>query len=168
MDKFTNLYNLYKNQIYKYLYYLSGNSHIAEELLQETFIRVYKSVGSFKGQSKISTWIYGIARNVYLTNYSKEKKQEDKLERYKNLQLDKVHKNPVDEVEDKEAVKGIINIINLMEEPYRQVIILRVFNKLSFKEIGEVMERRETWARTIFHRGKVKLKGRIKDERNKL
>lgn len=108
MDKFMNLYNLYKNQIYKYLYYLSRDSSISEELLQETFIRVYKSISNFRGDSKVSTWIYGIVRNVYLTNYSKEKKYQEKVKRYKNLQLDKGYINSIEDVEDREEVKRII------------------------------------------------------------
>lgn len=161
MDKFTKLYNLYKDPIYKYLYYLSGSIDVAEELLQETFIRVYKSMGTFRGESKVKTWIYGIARNVYLTNCSKEKKQQDKLERYKSIEMNKEYKSSIDEVEEREEIKRIVNIINLMDEPYRQVIILRLLNELTFKEIGNIMGQRDTWARTIFHRGKVKLKGRL-------
>jgi RNA polymerase sigma-70 factor, ECF subfamily len=58
LDEFKKLYINYEKQIYKYLFYLSGDKFIAKELTQETFYQAFKSIHSFKGRSKISTWLF--------------------------------------------------------------------------------------------------------------
>lgn len=68
MEEFKQLYIKYEKQIYKYLYYLSGDKFIAEELTQETCFQAFKSIHSFKGRSKVSTWLFQIAKNRGIRN----------------------------------------------------------------------------------------------------
>ena len=75
MEDFEQLYCLYSKQLYKYLLYISGDKYLAEELLQETYYQALKSIFRFKGDSKVSTWLYQISKNVYLKHLTKERKE---------------------------------------------------------------------------------------------
>ncbi|MBU3105609.1 RNA polymerase sigma factor [Clostridium gasigenes] len=155
MKEFSELYRLYSEKIYKYLLYLTCNKHEAEELLQETFFQAFKSISRFKGESSISTWLFSIARNVYLKKYNDDKKRDEISLELENIIG--VTKSPLDELEAKEEECRILKAINLLDETYRQVVILRSLNELSFREIGEILNKNENWARVTFYRGKVKL-----------
>lgn len=157
MKEFDELYNLYSEGVYKYLVYLTGNLSVAEELLQETFFQAFKNISKFRGESKISTWLYGIARNTYLKNYNREKK-------YNLCHIDdfKDHINSGElldsNYERKEILREILCEINKLDFECKQVILLRISGDLSFKDIGEILGKSENWARVTFHRTKIKLR----------
>jgi len=74
MKNIEKIYKLYKDDIFKYLFSLTYDPNLSEDLLSETFIRAIKSIGRFKGDSSIKTWIFSIARYSwydYLRNYRK-------------------------------------------------------------------------------------------------
>lgn len=157
MKEFDELYNLYSQGVYKYLVYLTGNLSVAEELLQETFFQAFKNINKFKGESKISTWLYGIARNTYLKNYNREKKYNlchiDELNNHLN------YEEPLDSnYEKKETIKEVLCEINKLDFECKQVVLLRISGDLSFKDIGEILGKSENWARVTFHRTKIKLR----------
>ncbi len=157
MKEFDELYNLYSEGVYKYLVYLTGNLSVAEDLLQETFFQAFKSINKFKGESKVSTWLYGIARNTYLKNYNREKKYNlchiDDFKEYINSGelLDSNY-------ERKETLREILCEINKLDFESKQVVLLRISGDLSFKDIGEILGKSESWARVTFHRTKIKLR----------
>ncbi|MEA1959687.1 MAG: RNA polymerase sigma factor [Bacillota bacterium] len=76
MESVHNLYITYEKYIFRYLYSLTLDYHQAEELTQETFFRVVKSIPRFRQDAHVSTWIYGIARNVYLEWIRKKRNQQ--------------------------------------------------------------------------------------------
>jgi RNA polymerase sigma-70 factor (ECF subfamily) len=157
MKEFDELYSLYSRSIYKYLFYLTGEHHLSEDLLQETFFNAFKAIDKFQGKSKVSTWLYTIAKNVYLKEINKNKKTDVVFSEeimLKQIDLDM----PEAIVESKDNVKAIISAIRRLEENYRQVILLRSIGELSFRDIGELLNRNENWARITFYRAKLKLK----------
>lgn len=160
MKDFKKLYRLYAKQLYNYLFYLTNDHSLTEELVQETFYQAFQSIHRFKGKSTIKTWLYKISKNVY----------------YRHLRKNKVHLNEFDEDsvnvadfstpekiwEQAEQEKALHLAIQQLKEPYKQVVILRSFNDLSFKEIGIIFDESENWARVTFHRGKQKLREILK------
>lgn len=157
MEEFKKLYKLYGEKIYKYMLYLTKNEHIAEELLQETFLRAMKNIDKFNGRSFVSTWLFGISKNIYL-EYIRGKKKNEHLDIQTQMNFlkseDTVHFNII----ENEKLKEIFESIDKLEEPYKEVIVLRGLNNLSYKEIAEIMGRKESWVRVIVHRGRLKLK----------
>lgn len=155
MHEFNELYTMYSKEIYKYFLYQVTDTHLAEELVQETFFQAFKSIGNFQERSSLKTWLYGIARNVYLKNL----RNKDKFQRVNIYEIDIESKEDTPQAiyEKKEKLKDIYMKINNLEEPYRQVLILRAINNLTFKEIGIVLKKNENWARVTFHRAKGKL-----------
>ncbi|WP_181898705.1 RNA polymerase sigma factor [Halobacillus trueperi] len=155
MEDIKELYRLYSKELYSYLFFLSNDKMLAEELLQETFYQAYISIHRFKGNSKIKTWLYQIGKNVfykYLKSNSLEMVEfnDDSGEFANGLAPENI-------LEKEEQKRTLHKAIKQLKEPYKQVIILRIFNDLSFKEIGEVLSKSENWARVTFHRGKHKL-----------
>lgn len=156
MEDFNRLYEIYSKQLFRYLLFLTGNNTLAEELHQETFYQAFKSIYRFKGNSKVSTWLYQIAKHVYFKHLERQSKEKFILIEQKSDIAD--YSTPESANLIKERNKELIKAINELKEPYKEIIILRTFSELSFKEIGEIFEQSEGWARTTFYRGKLQLK----------
>ncbi len=145
--------------VYKYLFCLTHNSDIAEELAQETFYRAVQKIDSFKGKCKISVWLCQIAKNLWYDELKKKK-----IER---LNYDKLF---FDQTEDKMEDTIISNLelsqqLQDLDKQTQEVIGLRIVGDLSFKEIADILNQTETWARVTFYRGKKKLRGDGSNER---
>jgi RNA polymerase sigma-70 factor (ECF subfamily) len=149
------IYQKYATTVYKYLMSLTHKEELAEELTQETFYQAVRSIGSFEGKCRISTWLCAIAKNLYLSHLRKNPEHED---------IDK-QDIPVASAENK-AIESLSRVellkkLHELPEPYREVTYLRVFGGLSFAEIGEVLGKTENWARVSFYRGKEKLRKEV-------
>lgn len=158
------IYNRYSKLVYNYLKSLCNDSEVAEELTQETFYKAIKSVNKFKGECKVSTWLCQIAKNIFCDYLSKEKKA-------KFISLDDdyiknliVEKNFEENAEDKNELINLYKQIHKLDEKTREVFYLRIKGEFSFKEIGEILNQSEQWARTTYYRGKIKLKEELNNE----
>lgn len=153
MKAYDEIYRLYAKEVYLFLMQLSRNHDIAEDLTQSTFLKAIEKLDTFKNQCKISTWLCQIAKNEYL-NYIKKKENQ-------NLPLEYAGEQQSTGMEDKvilkEKSKEIHKILHKMEEPYKEIFMLRVFGELSFKEIGELFQRTDLWARVTYRRAKEKI-----------
>lgn len=163
LKEFDALYRLHSKEIFKYLFYLTNDNSLAEELVQETFFQAFKSIHLFQGKSKVKTWLYQIAKHVHYkyikkNPYTKSEEFSEKGEYAIN------YKTPEIILEKKEEEKLLLSLIMKLKEPYKQVVILRGLNELSFKEIGEILSQSENWARITFFRGKQKLQEILRGE----
>lgn len=157
------LYKKYSRLVYNYLKTLCGNTEIAEELTQETFYKAIKGVKNFKGDSKVSTWLCQIAKNVWRDYLSHEKKLKLSFiddEKYINSLL--IEKIETEDIDARNELISLYKEIHKLDEKTKEVFLLRIRGELSFKEIGNIMGQSEEWARTIFYRGKIKLKEEFK------
>lgn len=155
MDAFKQLYLKHEKQIYKYIYYLSGDKFIAEELTQETFLQAFKSIHRYKGQSKISTWLFQIAKYTFNSHLKKKREYAAETSVFENIHMNQ--ETPEMIYEKKETSISVINAIKQLKQPQREIIILRFYNERSFKEIGDIFNQSDTWARVNFYRAKHKL-----------
>lgn len=150
------IYRRHAKSVYAFLLAKTADSMLAEELTQETFYQAVKSIGSFKGESSVPTWLIGIANNVLRGYFRKQKKQAEE-------ELPKTEIAARGGTATEDIVLRSMDTISLMQamhrlpEPYREVLHLRLTADLSFKEIGQIMERTENWARVTYYRGKEKL-----------
>ena len=145
-------YQKYAHVVYRYLMSLTHDADLAEELTQETFYQASRSSERFDGSCKVSTWLCGIARNVLLT-YRRRHPQTAELQ-----EQDRVTASAEADVIDAQDRMELFRQLHGLEDPYREVVYLRVFGDLSFREVGEVFGRTEAWARTTFYRAKVQLR----------
>ena len=158
-DNFDEIYRTYFSQVYFYVLELCGSPDIAEEITQESFFRVLKKIDTFRGECSLKTWICQIAKNTYY-NYCKKKKPEI-------VGLDENisdNGNVESELTDKETAMDIHKALHDLADPYREVFWMRTFGNLSFKEIGTIHKKTESWARVTYHRARLMLKEGYRDE----
>ena len=155
MQDIEQIYEQYFETVYKYLFCLTRNSDISEELTQETFYRAVKKIHTFKGECKISVWLCQIAKNLWYDQCRKNKKIVNYDYDMSNLEV----KDSVEEqiISNDEKIT-LYKKMQKLDEKSREVIYLRITGELSFKEIGDILNKSETWARVTFYRGKQKMK----------
>lgn len=153
MEEFEIIYDTYFKDLYKFILSLARNTTVAEDIVQETFMKALKNIKNLKDSTKIKPWLFQIAKNTYLTYVSKNAK---------NISIDEIEiaafHNEETEFLNKDTVKRVRKLLHKMKEPYKEVFYLRIFANLSFQEIAEIFEKEETWARQIFHRSKIMIK----------
>ncbi|MBO7334157.1 MAG: sigma-70 family RNA polymerase sigma factor [Lachnospiraceae bacterium] len=147
------IYEQYFETVYGYLYTLTGgNPDAAEELTQETFYRATKKISEFRGDSKLSTWLCQIAKFSYYQSIDKKK-------RLKEVPLDDTFEavspsSTENKIEEAEAKVNVYKAISALGSPMKDVVLLRLTGDLSFKEIGDILNKSENWARVNFYRAK--------------
>ena len=156
MQNIEEIYRQYFKTVYKYLFCLTHNESIAEELTQETFYNAIKNIGKFKGECKISVWLCQIAKHLWYKELKKKKLfiiegnyEETELESSENIE---------ENVIEKENKQILYKKIEGLNEKTKEVINLRINGELSFKEIAEIIGKTENWCRVTFYRGKEKIK----------
>ncbi len=162
MNQVEELYNKYFHDVYLYLRSLSKNEELAEEITQETFFKAMKSVSSFKGDCDIRVWLCQIAKNTFLTHskrnnrYTGDEPSDDLADSRVSIE---------DSLVDEQQTMVIHRILHEMGEPHKEVFTLRVFGELSFRQIGEIFGKTESWARVTFHRAKLKIIDELEEQK---
>lgn len=156
---FEQLYEENYKIVYGYLYSLSKDKTVSEDLTSETFLKAFEKLSTFRGDSRISSWLCGIAKHEYQQYLRKQRKSEP-LDDHADLP----DPQRIEElVQDKTMAMTIHKLLHQLEEPYKEVFLLRVFAELSFKEIGCVLDKTEVWARVTYYRARLKLTERLGD-----
>lgn len=158
------IYKKYCKCVYNFLYKLTNDIELSEELTQETFYTAIKKINTLNKKESIRTWLYQIAKNKWKDYLKKNKKA--------NIDLDE---NTVENLvanydveEDMIAKDNIIEFykkIHMLDIDTREIIYLKIIRNFTFKEISQILGKNEEWARTKFYRGKLKLKESLKDEK---
>lgn len=155
MQSIEEIYKQYFEIVNKYLFCLTRNSDMAEELTQETFYRAVKKIHTFKENCKISVWLCEIAKNLWYDELRKNKK-------LKNVEEQDIFTYQEENVEEtiiaNEEKVSLYKKLQKLNEQTREVMYLRITGELSFKEIAEIMNKTENWARVTYYRGKQRLK----------
>ena len=154
MTDFQEVYNLYFRDVYRYALSLCRNESVAEEITQETFFKALAKLDCFDGRCKVSVWLCQIAKNTYISMCRRNKH----LENNSHAELTPSNGNIEEIIFDKETAFAIHKVLHTLEEPYKEVFSLRTFGELSFKQIAELFEKTETWARVTYHRARLKIK----------
>lgn len=164
MQDIEKIYQEHARTVYKYIFCLTGNKELSEEIVQETFEVAIKNINKFKGECKISTWLCQIAKYIWYKNLKKEKKVENiSFESIENMVVSDYALEEV--ILEKQEKIEIFKKIQKLDEQTRNVMYLRILGNLDYKEIAEVMDKTPTWARVVFFRGKQKLKEENNEKR---
>ena len=155
---FREVYDLYFRDVYRYALSLARNESVAEEVTQETFYKALQKLHTFDGKCKVSVWLCQIAKNTYISM----RRQDKQLAPYSDIELFPENGSMEESYSDKEAVFAIHKVLHSLEEPYKEVFSLRTFGELSFKQIGQLFGKTESWARVTYHRAKLKIKEELK------
>ncbi|MEH7885664.1 RNA polymerase sigma factor [Bacillus sp. JJ1609] len=159
----NEIYDLYHRDVYHFALYFTNNKQEAEDITQETFIKIMKSISSLKDPEKLKTWILSIARNTAMDLHRKRK--------FVSLFPEWIFDNEKDSVtpEEKLIRKGewteLQNALLKLKQHYRTVVILRGLKELSIKETADILGCSETKVRVDYHRALEQLKKQVlKDE----
>lgn len=168
---FEELVDMYKDKIYHLGYRMLGQSGDAEDVVQETFLRVYMNLDRYDENQKFSTWIYRIATNLCIDrlrkrkpNYSLDAELPDSegADWYSTLASDQ--DTPEEELVLSETQQQIRKAIETLPEKYKSVVILRYLHDMSLQEIGDVLQMPVTTIKTRVHRGREFLRKKLEPE----
>ncbi|MCM3273021.1 RNA polymerase sigma factor [Paenibacillus elgii] len=151
-DPITKIYLLYYDDLYRFLVTRYPNPDHIDDIIQNTFLEALRHMDSFKGDSSIKTWLFGIAKHQLYRSLRKNKLQlplDDSSEAELAAQTD---------FSDKVLAEQIMERLNRLDPPHRDIMRLRLLHGLSFKEIAQWTDRTETYCRVNFYRMKEKLR----------
>lgn len=135
---FEMLYRRYRKQLYGYLCnLLSGNTADADEIFEETWIKVINKLPSYRDQGKFSAWLFRVARNVFIDSVRKNSRAPLSLEAEELPEVPDWSQRPERGMEEKDSLKIIEEALSELPEEQREVFLLRQ-QYFSFKEISEI------------------------------
>ena len=162
MEDMEQVYRRHARTVYKFLLAQCRDPGLAEELTQETFYQAVKSVDRFDGTCKVSVWLCQIAKHLWYQHLRKHRREVPMPEDPPELPAPSAEEGAL----EREGKLELLRLIHDLPEEPREVVYLRVFGGLSFREIGDICGRTETWARVTFYRTKEKLRnGGVSDEK---
>lgn len=154
MTRFEDVYEAYFRPVFRYVLSLCGDSSLAEEVTQKAFWNAYRHFSDFEGRSDVSTWLCRIAKNELL-----------QIKRRKgHISLGEVEKSvpspdalPESAIGDKQEAERIQRIVHAMDDPYKEVFLLRVYGEFEYARIAALFGKSESWARVTYYRAKQKI-----------
>lgn len=173
---FEQLIESYQKRVFNIAYRIIGSYDDANELAQEVFIKVYRSLVKFKGQSTFSTWIYSITKNVCYDELRKRKNKKvvyiDEDVKYDNSEIQRQIEDDrpqPDEIAEKNEIKRIIHeAISELSEEHRVAIVLRDIQGFSYEEISKILECPEGTVKSRINRARQSLKNILKKNKELL
>jgi len=146
----------FKNRVWHLVLRMVSQPEDAEDLCQEIFLRVFRDIGKFRGESKLSTWIGAIAYNMSVTYLRKKGKNiMVSVDDYLPVASGKPAVESADEALDKSSMKKVVHrIIDSLPVQYRTVITLFYLEELSYKEIEEVTGMPDGTIKSYLNRGR--------------
>ena len=162
-EKIFNLFlEKYKKKVYWHVRTIIIDHDDADDVVQNTFIKVWKYLDSFQEKSTFGTWIYRIATNEALTFIKKYKKnQEVKSQETSDYLLEKLSKE--DGYSEKKTEWQLQKAIQTLPEQQKIIFLLRYYQDFSFKEISEVMETSENGLKSNYHHANKKIQKYLRD-----
>lgn len=155
MTEFNEIYASYGKPVYRFLLRLSGDADLAEELLQETFYQALIHIGKFQGRSSLYTWLCQIGKNAWLKECRRRSRMDDTP--WEDLKLPDPSPTPEAAAIRKDQLSRMRQAILKLEEPYKEVFILHTYGELPLRQIAELNEKSESWARVTYYRAKSKI-----------
>jgi len=135
MDVFDEFYDKTKNAIYYTILSIIKDKSLAEDIMQDTYLKILRSLSSYKPGTNALAWMIMIARNLSINLYNKRKREVyidayDQKDGYDSLESEKVEETPL-----------INKMYEILEPKERELVVLHVINELTHKEIAEILNR---------------------------
>lgn len=173
---FRELVRRYERPVFSLLYRMVRDRALAEDLAQETFIKVLNGIKSYRPEFKFSSWIFKIANNAAIDHLRRRSLRTLSLDgspmaetpeetAATALQLGDKAENPLQELEARELGTAIERAIGRLRPEYRACILLRHVEGHSYEEIAEILELPLGTVKTYIHRARNELRGYLEDRR---
>ena len=157
---FEELVIAHQHRVFGVALRMLGNAGEAEEVAQETFLRAHRAIGAFRGDAKLSTWLYGIASRLCLNRLAGG---ERRLRRGGEAELGRLAAgaDPAADLERSEVEQALHRAIAELPEERRVVVVLRDLEGLSYEEIAAALELELGTVRSRLHRARMDLKDKL-------
>lgn len=155
MQGIEQIYEKYFKTVNKYLFCLTHDNDMSEELTQETFYKAVQKINTFNGKCQMSVWLCQIAKNLWYDQCRKNKIIINFEENLYDVQAPETVESQIISNDEKLSLYKKMQALDVIT---REVMYLRITGELSFKEIASILDKTENWARVTFYRGKNKLK----------
>ena len=164
MQNMEEIYKEYSTTVYKYLFCLTQNKELSEDLTQETFAIAVKDIKKFRGECKLSVWLCQIAKHIWYKELNKRKKNANVS--FEEIKEDVLHAETIEEtICAKEEKIELFKSMQKLDEKSREVMYLRMIGNLSYEEIGEILGKTSNWSRVTFYRAKQKIREENKNDK---
>ena len=155
MTDFDRAYRENAEIVYRYVFSLTRNADLAEEVTQQTFYEALRHPGNYRGDAALSTYLCGIAGNLMKKELARRAKEN-------HVPIEDMADLPGDGSAEDAAMgslnrQDLFHRIHALPERTREVVYLRLSGERPFSEIGAILGESETWARVTFYRAKQKL-----------
>jgi RNA polymerase sigma-70 factor (ECF subfamily) len=170
---FNELMELYERRVFALVYRMVGRRAEAEEVTQDTFVQVFRNIDGFRGESKLSTWLFRVAVNLCKNRMKSNARRSSGS----HQSIDKIADHTLlgaaegvsvgsverpDELVEGIQMERIVKIaINEIDPEFRRLVILRDVEDLSYEEIAEVTDLPRGTVKSRIHRGRAQLRARV-------
>jgi len=154
-ESFSVLFDMYAEKIYNFLFYRTFQKELSEDLSSETFAKAFQNIRSFSPEKgTFSSWIYRIAKNTLIDHYRTDKQTVD-IDSVFDLGLDEKNEERLDAKKNLEEIRGFLKTLSKEQQ---DIITLRVWDELSYKEIAEILGKSEGSCKVMFSRVVAKIR----------
>lgn len=160
--KFQKVYEEQKHSVYAYLLYMTKDVQLAEDLSQETFLKIFLNLGRFKEECSVKTWTLRIARNTFVT-YARKKRPE--LLKEQEIPASIERNTPESIFLQKEEGRHVQEVLMSLSEQDRTILLLREYENLSYEEIAMILKTNVGVVKSRIYRARKKFKELYQHER---
>jgi RNA polymerase sigma-70 factor (ECF subfamily) len=164
VEAFDLLVGRYRDQLSHYVYRFVGDMRECEDLLQETFLRVYRNRHSYRRIAKFSTWLYTIAGNLARSEYRKRKRRQvyslqavNRDDEEYEIEIPDEEFSPADTAESALQDRYVQQALMEIPEEFREVVVLRDVQQLAYEEIATITGLPMGTVKSRINRGRTKL-----------
>lgn len=169
LGAFNDLVRKYEKQVYNFAYRLTGNYDDANDVAQDAFLRVFNAIGTFRGDSSFSTWLFRITTNVFLDERKKAKSHpQTSLDEYLELgessvarQIEDPSPTPEAVLEESERAQILLKAVGDLPEYQRAMVTLYHTQQKSYEEIAEIMDLPIGTVKSRLNRARLALKEKL-------
>ena len=162
-EAFRLIFDRYSRPVIGFIYDMVSDRELAEELTQEAFVRAFRAMHKMKPETKLSTWLFGIARNVARESLRARTRanMQVTLEHESVMDVSDQKPVPVDRLLSKELNELIRRAVEALDDDKRLVFTLKVFHQCSYEEIAEITGFSLAKLKTDLHRARAEMRRRI-------
>jgi RNA polymerase sigma-70 factor (ECF subfamily) len=162
-DAFRLIFERYSRPVISFIYDMVNDRALAEELAQETFVRAFRAIHTMRAETKLSTWLFGIARNVARESLRARARANNHVDLADKSVMDLCDNNPepVDGLLSKELNAVIRRSLAALDEDKRLVFTLKVLHQCSYEEIAMITGFSLAKLKTDLHRARAQMRKRI-------
>lgn len=155
--EFQEVYDAYVDEVYRFVRFMMGNSEDVYDIVQEVFLRAYRSWGQYRHDAGVKTWLFRIARNC-ASDFFRRKRTERNI-----MSTQELTDASASETPSFETLLVIDEALSKLKDTYRQVVVLRYIENFSVPDVAHILGCSETKVRTTAHRAIIKLRELLQD-----